>query len=305
MHERCIGLLLISFLTFGKGADFSMLKTQDKSGELGRFLPEEVEGWRASGRDETYDPETIFDYIDGAGEVYRAYNFRTLFVRRFEREGKADVVVDFFDMGCAADAFGVFTHDLDGERLDIGQAATYMGGLLSFWKGRYFVSVYAERETEETRDAVFRLGRKIASAIVEEGKKPDILDLIPSAFPQNGARYFHNHLILNYHFFVASENILHLDQDTEAVLVPSGQEEGRAHLLIVRYPSAEKTAQAQKSFIRSYMPDAIKPGFVRTEDETWTAIKPKKSYIILVFHAASEDQASRILKEVEQKIDEL
>jgi len=61
MHERCIGLLLISFLTFGKGADFSMLKTQDKTGELGRFLPKEVDGWQASGRDETYDPETIFD----------------------------------------------------------------------------------------------------------------------------------------------------------------------------------------------------------------------------------------------------
>ncbi len=282
-----------------------MLKSQDKTGDMGRFLPQEVEGWQASGNDETYDEVSIFEYIDGAGEVYRAYNFRKLFVRRFEREGRAGIVVDFFDMGRAADAFGVFTHDLEGERPDIGQAATYKDGLLSFWKGRYFVSVYAETETEEIRDAVLRLGQKIASAIEEEGEKPDILDLVPSAFPQTRARYFHNHLILNYHFFVASGNILHLGQDTEAVLAPSGLEGGRAHLLIVRYPSADKAAQAHKSFIRSYMPDALKTGFVKTEDETWTAIKSKKSYNILVFHAASEDQAACILTEVEKKIDAL
>ncbi len=279
-----------------------MLKSQDNTGELGRFLPQKVDGWQASGRDETYDPQSIFDYIDGAGEVYRAYNFRKLHVRRFEREGKADIVVDFFDMGQARDAFGVFTHDLEGERPDIGRAATYKGGLLSFWKGRYFVSVYAEAETEETRDAVLHLGRKIASVIEEEGKKPDILDLIPSAFPQEEARYFHNHLILNYHFFVASENILRLDQDTEAVLVPSQSEGGRAYLLLVRYPDPDRTAQAYESFVRSYMPDASRPGFVRTEDMTWTAIKAKKNYIIVVFSLPSESEAAQILAEVEARI---
>ncbi len=280
-----------------------MEKSPDESAELSQFLPLEINGWQASGRDETYDPETIFDYIDGAGEVYRSYNFQKLLARRFQKQGQAVIIVDFFDMGRAADAFGVFTHDLEGERLDIGQAATYKGGLLSFWKDRYFASVFAEAETAETRQAVANLGRKIASAIPEEGKKPDMLALVPSGFNQDKARYFHNYLILNYHFFVASENILGLDQKTEAVLSQSTEKGGQAHVLIVRYPGSEKSAPAYETFVKVYMPDARRRGFVRTDDLTWTAIETKKNYIILVFNAPSENEAARILAEVERKID--
>ncbi|MCK7482265.1 MAG: hypothetical protein M0C28_37800 [Candidatus Moduliflexus flocculans] len=92
-------------------------------------------------------PRPIFDYIDGAGEVYRSYNMRRLVARRFHKDGRPDIVVDAFDMGSAADAFGVFTHDLDGEDASIGQGSAYKAGLLSFWKDRYFLSVYAEEET--------------------------------------------------------------------------------------------------------------------------------------------------------------
>ena len=78
---------------------------------LASLAPDEIMGWKAK-EERTYDPRTIFDYIDGAGEVYRSYNFKNLLARRFEKEGQTDPVVDFFDMGLASDAFGVFTHDL-------------------------------------------------------------------------------------------------------------------------------------------------------------------------------------------------
>lgn len=297
-------ILMGAWLCLCGGWLLSMEKSWDKHADLSQFLPLESSGWKASGSDEIYDPETIFEYIDGAGEVYRAYNFRRLFVRRFEREGRPAVIVDFFDMGRAEDAFGVFTHDLEGERLDIGQAAHYQGGLLSFWKGPYFVSVFAEEETFETKKAVLDLGRKIALAIKEEGKKPDLFKLLPADFPEEKARYFNNHLILNYHFFVASENLLHLDQETEAVLVPSSPQEGRAFFLLVRYSNSQKSAQAYETFVRSYMPDAVQPGFVQTEDMTWTAIRAMRNYIVAVFHVPSEKKAAQILAEVEKKISE-
>lgn len=281
-----------------------MTPIQNQAGTLDQFLPKELEGWRATGPDEAYDSESIFDYIDGAGEVYRAYNFRSLGVRRFEKPGQPAIIVDFFDMGSPADAFGVFTHDLEGERLDIGQGATYKGGLLSFWKGPYFVSVYAEGETAETRGVVLELGRRIASAISVEGEKPGLVDLIPSGFRKEEARFFHTHIILNYHFFVATENILCLDETTEAVLVPfsSMAERGGPRLLLIRYPDGRKRKQAFMSFVRAYMPDASPAGFVQTEDGTWTGVKEKENYLIVVFHMPSRDQAERVLAEVEGRI---
>ncbi len=279
-----------------------MGKNAEEISTLSQFLPQEIHGWRAEGKDEFYNPETIFDYIDGAGEVYRAYNFQNLVARRYLKEEKPNLIADFFDMGSSADAFGVFTHDLEGEALHIGQGAVYKGGLLSFWKDRYFVSLYAEAETAETKPALLAMGEAIASAIPQGGKKPDLLSCVPNNFDRETARYFHNHLILNYHFFVSTENFLLLDQKTEAVLASCGEKADKVFLLIVRYPDANIAAVAFQSFAKAYMPDASEPGLVQTEDKKWTAVKNRGDYLAVLFNAPSASQAKNIIAETASKI---
>jgi hypothetical protein len=47
-------------------------------------LPAAMEGWIWDGQEAHYDARTVFDYIDGAGELFLAYGFEQLAVRRFE-----------------------------------------------------------------------------------------------------------------------------------------------------------------------------------------------------------------------------
>ena len=191
-------------------------KAIDKN-DLPAYLPKDVLGWTTAGEDQWFDPQTIFDYIDGGGEIYRAYNFQRLFVRRLKKAGQPDIIVDFFDMGSAKDAFGVFTHDLEGDDWGIGQGSTYKSGLLSFWRDRYFISLTAEAETPETKAALMALGKHIAAATGKDGAKPALLNFLPTRMAsEKNVHYFHNHIILNYHFFVSDGNILKLDQTTEA-----------------------------------------------------------------------------------------
>ncbi len=279
-----------------------MGKNAEEANTLSRFLPLEINGWRAEGKDESYNPETIFEYIDGAGEVYRAYNFERLVARRYFKEGEPNLIADFFDLGTASDAFGVFTHDLEGEALEIGQDAVYKGGLLSLWKDRYFVSLYAEAETPASKLALLDLGEAIASAIPAQGKKPALLSYVPDGFDLKRVRYFHNHLILNYHFFVSAENILLLDQKTEAVLASSGDKPDNVLVLIVRYPDAHAAVLALQSFAKAYMPDAAETGLVQTEDKKWTAVKNKDNYLAIIFDVLSPAQARNIVASVVDKI---
>lgn len=268
---------------------------------LGESLALEVHGWKAKGKDKLYNPKTIFDYIDGAGEVYRSYNFHHLLVRRYAREGKPDIVADVFDMGTSEDAFGVFTHDLEGEEAGIGQGSTYKGGLLSFWKARFFISLYAEEETDETREALLALGREVDASIEEEGERPVLISLLPQeGLEEKSIRYFHNHIILNYHYFVADNNILLLDQKTEAALGKYG--EGNIRFLIIRYPNSKKASDAYKTFIEYYMPDAKEAGMVQTEDRKWTAVRIKEEYIFIVFDAPSVPYAKELMESVERRI---
>ncbi len=286
-----------------KGAGSMVKKIDKRETALADLLPKEVHGWKAEERDELYDPQTIFDYIDGAGEVYRSYNFKLLLARHFSKEGQSDIIVDLFDMGSSSDAFGVFTHDLEGEETGIGQGSTYKGGLLSFWKDRFFVSVYAEEETEEVKRALHALGQAVSAAIAKEGKKPEVASLLPAErLAEKSVHYFHNHLILNYHFYVSEENILLLDQKTEVVLGIYKEKSEKYCLLLIRYPDAGKASVVFKNFAEAYMPDAKEPGLVQTENLKWTAAKAYGNFLFLIFDAPSRSLAGETLGELEKRI---
>ena len=271
--------------------------------DLGALLPGKVNGWEANESDKLYDSDSIFDYIDGAGEVYRSFNFRKLLARDYTRESQPKIIADLFDMGDAKNAFGVFTHDLEGTDMGIGQGSTYKGGLLSFWKGRFFVSLYAEEETEESKKALLSLGREVAAAIKQEGERPVLL----SYFPQQGlkekkTRFFYDHMILNYHFFVADGNILHLGQKTEAALAEYEKGSEKYRVLLVQYHAEEDARKAEKSFIQSYMPEARDAGILQTENGRWTSVRNKEQWLIVVFDALSESDADGMIDQIEKQI---
>jgi hypothetical protein len=260
--------------------------------KLAAFIPPTV-GPYVSEADQTFDAESIFDYIDGAGEVYRSYNMKLLVARRFHKDGKPDIVVDLFDMGSPEDAFGVFTHDLDGEDARIGQGSTYKAGLLSFWKDRYFLSVYAEEETAETKGLVFELGRRIDGAIPGRGERPDLLRFLPpDGLDAGRVRFFHNFSVLNYHFFVADTNILLLDRKTDAALADYGGKAGRSKVLVAAYEDGVSAAKAGASFVRAYMPETAEKSIVMTENGKWTAVRVHDRYVVIVFDMISERTAA-------------
>ena len=260
--------------------------------KLAAFIPPTI-GSYVSEADQTFDAESIFDYIDGAGEVYRSYNMKLLVSRRFHKDGKPDLVVDLFDMGSPEDAFGVFTHDLDGEDARVGQGSNYKAGLLSFWKDRYFGSVYAEEETAETKGLVFELGRRIDGAIPGLGERPGLLRFLPpDGLDAGRVRFFHNQFVLNHHFFVADTNILLLDQKTDAVLADYGSKDDRSKVLLAACEDGGSAAKAGASFARAYMPEAAEKGIVKAENGKWTAVRVYDRYVVIVFDMIAERAAT-------------
>ncbi|MHB8095219.1 MAG: DUF6599 family protein [Candidatus Aminicenantales bacterium] len=261
------------------------------------FVPSAIMGWTIE-EDRAFDAETIFEYLDGAGEVYLSYNMKSVFARRFRKEGSPGLVVDLFDMGTSEDAFGVFTHDLDGEDAGFGQGSTYKGGLLSFWKDRYFASVYAEEETRETKQALRGLAGSIDAAIGTKGAKPGLLACLPAeGLEERSARFFHNYSVLNYHFFLADENILRLDQKTLVVLGFYGSRPARSVLLVVRYPEPGNAVEAYESFRRAMIRgggDAAVSG-----DGTWTAVRRNGPLVLAVLKAPTRTFAEDQLRKAE------
>lgn len=291
-------LLISALLISGLGLLVTQKSYADPLQTLKAGLPDRVDGWRAEQGDRIYDERTIFGYIDGAGEVYRSYNMRMCLSRRYTIPNGPALVLDIFDMGSPEDAFGVFTHDLEGESLAVGQEALYRAGWLSFWKDRFFISIYTEAETAASRKALRELGIMVSEQIPARGMKPAlVLRLPPGGLRPGSVRFLHDQTVLNYHFYVSDEDILFLGPQTDAVLAVYDRAEEYGRLLLVSYPDAGKAEVAFASFLKNYLPDADPEGMVLLENEKWAAARFKDKLVAIVLEADSRALARILLNE--------
>ena len=266
--------------------------------------PNEVVGWKWDGKQEVYDAQSIFKYIDGAAEVYLAYNFQGLKVGHYDREGRPRLIADVYRMGTAEDAFGVFSFERQDDDAAIGQGSEFGGGLLRFWKGSYFVTVYADGEAPDAEKEVLGLGRAIAASIVETGSPPDIVRALPgeeAGLVERSVRFVRSHVLLNQRFFVSHDNILGLDRKTGAALATYVRGGRQVTLLLIRYPDETKAAAALTAFRSAYTPEAAKTGTIRTEDGTWTSSEREGTLLFVVFGAPAETDARALLKSALQR----
>jgi hypothetical protein len=215
-------------------------------------------------------------------------------------EGEADIVVDVFEMPSADDAFGVFTHDRDGEPANLGVDSLIRYGWLSFWKGRYFVSIYAEGESDSSKDTVLTLGRALDAAIAEEGETPVMVGRLPSAgLDDRSVRFLRSHQILNSHLFVGEDNVFDLGPDTAAVLGRYQRGDTSAHLLLVEYPDARRQAKAVRAFSRQFLAGSTTGEPVRYEDDRWYGVALSDGLLIAVLAADDAGLAAQLLAEVD------
>ncbi len=276
------------------------IPSKEKPMKLPSLVPNEINGWKAVGQDRIYDRQTLFDYINGGAEVYLTYRFREVFVRTFERKQNPNITIEIFDMERPEDAFGIFTFERESEHIGMGQDSEYADGLLRFWKNHYFVSLLADEETNLSKETLWALAKQIDRSL------PGQIDLdfyISGEFlPKKGLvrkqiRFFHKSFNLNYHYYLSDQDILNLNEDTDAFLATYLLGGKKSYLLVVRYPDAKKASRAYDRFTDAYMPEAKNQQTALMENNRWTAANMKDEYVSIIFEALTEESARQIVRQ--------
>jgi hypothetical protein len=243
-------------------------------------LPETVQGWTRSDQPKRVTEKNIFDYMDGAGELYLGYRFQYMEAYDYTAPGLPDILVELYFMETHEDAFGLLSLDWGGDpvtplspaaRSSIvpDARALYGAGLLRLWNARLYARIMTYEETPASRAAVLALGEMLLKRGITE-KRPAFLKGIPEnvglrwILNKERVTYFRSHLVLNSIYYISGENILHLNRDTEAVLArydaPSRDHSGGVDLLLAGYPDPESSWNALLSFLKVYLPEHEPPG---------------------------------------------
>ena len=274
-------LLLLAFCLMAKNMEIEKLFHQ---------IPAEISGWKQKPGFKVFGPDTLFDYIDGGAELYLSYGFKNLLSFGYFRTGQPDITVDIFDMGTSAHAFGVFSHSRETLDQSIGQGSEYSDGLLIFWKGKYYVSLLAYPETQEVKMTILKLGARISDWIKEKGKLPAILQQLPAeGLIRESIRYFFHYIWLNSHYFISNDNILHINENTEAVLAKYEKNHTKYLLLLVDYPDQEKAFDACTDFVKHYLSEAAN-GIRKISDDSWAGCRIAINKLWVVLNADNEKE---------------
>lgn len=261
--------------------------------DFSKQIPREIQGWTASKEDEVFDRKTLYDYMNGGAEVYLAFDFRQVFVRKYNDPDSNQITLDVYDMGSSEEAFGIFSCDREDEPAGIGQDSEYGFGLLRFWQGKYFVTITAMEGDKEAEPVIRKLGIMVARQLNSHGEKPALLSVLPK---QNmkplRTSFFHSNVNLNNRFFIASENILKLTGSTNCVFAEYADEgEDIGYLLVVQYSNDKLAEVAYQSFLESYMAEAEETVVIQTESQSWTLADIHGPFVSVVFEALSRQWA--------------
>ena len=156
------------------------------TGEEKTLVFPEMGGWKQDGKPQVFSPRTLYEYINGAADLYLTYEFQDLNVGEYKGEGKAAVTVEVYRHGNPTQAFGIYSQErlANARFLDIGAQGYQEPNVLNFIAGPYYVKVNGYSTGTEDERIMLAFGRKMEEILGGKSSLPKIL----SSFPREGMK---------------------------------------------------------------------------------------------------------------------
>lgn len=224
--------------------------------ELSALVPA-VEGWAEAEERQSYFPESLFEYINGAAESYLSYDFEELLVVQFEKGGTgASLTLEVYDMGDPANAFGIFSAERypENEGVAVGDLGYLEDEALNFVAGRFYVKLLGFGMEEGASSLMTGIGGRVAEAVKDKGALPRALRLFPAEGLIARSEKFVKKNFMGYEFlrdgFTASYMLE--EREIEAFLIPAVDEPAAEGMLGKLLDSLAKDKQVPEKIALGY-----------------------------------------------------
>ncbi len=144
-----------------------------------------VPGWNAQGAVRSYNPDNLFEYMDGNAEGYLLYGFQGMQGVTCEK-GPATLILDISDFGDADSAYGMFSNQRDPGHptTKIGAGGQIVPRRAIFVKGKYYVEIAANPEGDYT-SVLQQLSTAIDKTLEGSTEPPTAVSWLPTERQQS------------------------------------------------------------------------------------------------------------------------
>ena len=208
-------LVLLSFVIL-----LILAKGSLAASPLESFLPKRdiPRGWTLIHGPQPYNKKTLFEHINGQAELYLKYGFqRSVFaIYQSKEKSESQIEVDIYDMGNVVQAFGVFSRFRNEDRPGEFGLDSYLDDHSAlFYKGRYFVLLYA---AESNPDTLKQFCRLVSSKITDTSPPPKEISYFPKNGLKSGSIQYFSEGLLGHQFLKRGFQGTYLDGEKESHL---------------------------------------------------------------------------------------
>lgn len=166
------------------------------SSSLPSLLPE-IREWKLSEPPRLFNPDNLYEHINGGAEAYLSFGFRELLVAYFEK-GDSSLTVEIYDMGNNYNSFGIYSAERSPENqfLQIGNHGYTDGENLFFITGPYYIKILCSGCREEGQSFLLSIANSILEKVKDKGNLPNTLKYFPEkGLRKNSEKFFPNNFL--------------------------------------------------------------------------------------------------------------
>ena len=142
-----------------------------------------LEGWSRDGATELFQPDNLYEHINGAAENFLACGFELLAVQNYVNPERQAVTAEIYFHGSPENAFAIYGSEkpLAGDYLALGSEGYAEEGVLNFISGAYYVKLNGFDLGAKGAEVLRSLAERIAASINGGSTLPAALAAFPAA----------------------------------------------------------------------------------------------------------------------------
>ncbi len=237
-------VLILMMTVVGIGSERSDSSSQQS------LLPQ-LNNWTKTEEPSSYFPGTLFEFINGAAEIYLAYDFKELTVFQYGQKGStASMAVEIYEMSNETNAFGIYGAERypDNNFIPIGIQGYVEEGILNYLIGKYYIKLLCFEGGDRSGEYLELFAKTIAEKTQGKTTFPTLLNHFPKEGLVANSEKFILKNVMGYSFlhdgYLSNYKVNDFEFDC---FIIQGRNEEDAQMMLDKYLEAKKSQPIEKT----------------------------------------------------------